>query len=94
MIDLALWLIGPVRRVSATLAPVLPDARLDGVATLQLGFDPPTIGTLVASWILAGGFPGIRIRVHGAKGLEAPVVFLVVFSQQQNRFSMLDRTYW
>ncbi len=69
VIDLALWLIGPVRRVSATLAPILPGARLDDVATLQLAFDPPAIGTLVASWVLTGGFPGIRIRVHGSKGL-------------------------
>ena len=69
VIDLALWLIGPVRRVSATLAPILPGARLDDMATLQLAFDPPAIGTLVASWVLAGGFPGIRIRVHGSEGL-------------------------
>ena len=39
------------------------------MATLQLAFDPPAIGTLVASWVLTGGFPGIRIRVHGSKGL-------------------------
>jgi predicted dehydrogenase len=69
VIDLALWLIGPVRRVSAMLAPILPGARLDDVATLQLAFDPPAIGTMVASWVLAGGFPGIRIRVHGSEGV-------------------------
>ena len=69
VIDLALWLIGPIRRVSAMLAPVLRGARLDDVASLQLAFDPPAVGTLIASWVLAGGFPGIRIRVHGAEGL-------------------------
>ena len=69
VVDLALWLIGPVRRVSAMLAPVLPGARLDDVVTLQLAFDPPAIGTLVASWVLAGSFPGIRIRVHGSEGM-------------------------
>jgi predicted dehydrogenase len=69
VIDLALWLIGPVHRVFAILAPILAGARLDDVAILQLAFDPPAIGTLVASWVLAGGFPGIRIRVHCSEGL-------------------------
>jgi len=48
---------------------VLPGARLDDIATLQLQFDEPAIGILVASWVLSGGFPGIRIRLHGSAGL-------------------------
>jgi predicted dehydrogenase len=67
-VDLALWLIGPIRRVSASLTRVLPGARLDDIATLQLQFAPPTLGILVASWVLPGGLPGIRIRVQGAEG--------------------------
>ena len=59
----------PVRRVSTSFARVLPGARLDDIATLQLQFDPPAIGVLVASWVLSGGFPGIRIRLHGSAGL-------------------------
>jgi predicted dehydrogenase len=69
VVDLAGWLVGPVRRVSTSFARVLPGARLDDIATLQLQFDPPAIGILVASWVLSGGFPGIRIRLHGSAGL-------------------------
>jgi 1,5-anhydro-D-fructose reductase (1,5-anhydro-D-mannitol-forming) len=69
VVDLALWLIGPVERVSTTLSRVLPGARLDDFATLQMRFAPPTTGLLVAGWVLAGGFPGIRIRVHGAEAV-------------------------
>ena len=69
MVDLALWLIGPIHGVSAALSRVLPGARLDDIATLQLKFAEPTTGLLVASWVLAGGFPGIRIRVHGSEAL-------------------------
>lgn len=69
VVDLAGWLVGPVRRVSTSFARVLPGARLDDIATLQLQFDEPAIGILVASWVLSGGFPGIRIRLHGSAGL-------------------------
>jgi 1,5-anhydro-D-fructose reductase (1,5-anhydro-D-mannitol-forming) len=69
VVDLALWLIGPVQRVSSALARVLPSARLDDIATLQLEFAQPTIGTLVASWLLRGGFPGIGIRIHGSEAI-------------------------
>jgi predicted dehydrogenase len=69
VVDLAGWLVGPIRRVSTSFARVLPGARLDDIATLQLQFDAPAIGTLVASWVLSGGFPGIRIRLHGSAGL-------------------------
>jgi predicted dehydrogenase len=69
VVDLALWLIGPIHGVSAALSRVLPGARLDDIATLQLKFAEPTTGLLVASWVLAGGFPGIRIRVHGSEAL-------------------------
>lgn len=67
--DLASWLVGPVREVSANLATVLPGARLDDIATLQLRFAEPAIGILVAGWVLTGSIPGIRIRLHGSEGL-------------------------
>src|SRR5262249_33483298 len=35
VVDLALWLIGPIRRVSCRLSGVLAGARLDDIATLQ-----------------------------------------------------------
>lgn len=70
VVDLALWLMGPVEGVAAMTAQVLPGARLDDIATLQLRFRAaPAIGTLVASWAMAGGFPGIRIRVHGSEAV-------------------------
>jgi 1,5-anhydro-D-fructose reductase (1,5-anhydro-D-mannitol-forming) len=69
IIDLAQWLIGPIREVVASSTRVLSGALLDDIATLQLRFDQPTIGTLVSSWVLSGTFPGIRIRLHGSEQL-------------------------
>jgi predicted dehydrogenase len=73
-VDLAAWLVGDVQAVSTSLAYVHPDARLDDIATLQLRFAGKAIGTLVASWVLAGGFPGIRIRLHGSEALAEAVL--------------------
>lgn len=70
VLDLCLWLLGPVTDVSAHLITVLPDAKLDDIATLQLRFASGAAGTLVSSWLLTGGFPGIRIRLHGSLGLS------------------------
>lgn len=69
VVDLAGWLMGPVRRVSARLQMIRPDAKLDDIATLQLEFKSGASGMLVASWVLDGGFPGIRVRIHGSKAL-------------------------
>ena len=74
VIDLAGWLAGPIEAVHAALARVLPDARLDDIATVQLRFRPPAIGLIVTGWVLSGGSPGIRVRFHGSEGLaEAEV---------------------
>jgi predicted dehydrogenase len=67
--DLAAWLCGPIARVPASLQRIRQDARLDDIATLQMEFASGARGLLVSSWVLTGGFPGIRIRLHGAKGL-------------------------
>ena len=69
VLDLCLWLLGPVSAVSSHLVKVLPQSRLDDIATLQLRFASGAAGTLVSSWLLTGGFPGIRIRLHGSRGL-------------------------
>ncbi len=69
VVDLANWLLGPIMRVSSTLQRVLPGARLDDIATLQMTFASGASGLLVASWVLSGGFPGIRIRLHGSQAL-------------------------
>lgn len=66
--DLAQWLIGPISRVSSHLSRVLPGARLDDIATVQLDFVGPCAGVLVCGWVLAGGIPGVRIRLHGSEG--------------------------
>ena len=68
-IDLADWLVGPIGAVSTSLARVLPGARLDDIATLQFRGRTPVTGVLVASWVLAGSIPGIRVRLHGSEGL-------------------------
>jgi predicted dehydrogenase len=69
VLDLCLWLLGPVSAVSSHLVKVLPHSQLDDIATLQLRFASGAAGTLVSSWLLTGGFPGIRIRLHGSRGL-------------------------
>jgi predicted dehydrogenase len=69
VIDLANWLLGPIARVSARFQKILPNARLDDIATLLFEFRSGATGTLVASWLLDGGFPGIRVRLHGSKAL-------------------------
>jgi predicted dehydrogenase len=69
VIDMGAWLLGPIARVSASLKRVLPGARLDDIATLQLQFENGTTGLLISSWVLSGGFPGTRIKLHGARAV-------------------------
>src|SRR5262249_4761482 len=68
VVDRGCWLLGEVDSVSAQFASVVPEARLDDIATLQLRFRSGVLGTLVTSWVLAGAFPGIRVRLHGSAG--------------------------
>lgn len=86
VVDLAEHLVGPVAAVSTTLAPLLPNARLDDVAVLQLRFANGAAGTLVASWLLPGGFPGIRIRLSGS---EATVSVTVDDAAGGERYELL-----
>ncbi len=63
------WLAGPIEAVHAALARVLPDARLDDIATVQLRFRPSAIDLIVTGWALGGGSSGIRVHFHGSEGL-------------------------
>lgn len=69
VLDLCQWLLGPIVSVSADLVRVLPDAGVDDFATLQLRFARGASGTLLCGWVLAGGYPGITIRLHTSAGL-------------------------
>jgi predicted dehydrogenase len=69
VVDLTAWLAGPVREVSTSLTRVLPGARLDDIATIQIRLAGPAIGVLVCGWVLSGSIPGIRVRLHGSEGL-------------------------
>ena len=69
VLDLCQWLLGPIASVSADLVRVRPDAGVDDVATLQLRFARGASGTLLCGWVLAGGYPGITIRLHTSAGL-------------------------
>ena len=69
VIDMGAWLLGPIARVSTSLKRVLPGARLDDIATMQLQFENGTTGLLIASWVLSGGFPGTRIKLHGSRAI-------------------------
>jgi predicted dehydrogenase len=73
-LDLAAWLAGDVTAVSTSFARVRAGAALDDIATLQLRFAGGAIGTLLASWVLSGGFPGIRLRLHGSRLLAEVVL--------------------
>jgi predicted dehydrogenase len=90
VVDLAAWLVGPPRGVSTSFTRVLPGARLDDVATLQLRFDPPAIGVLVAGWVLSGSIPGIRVRLHGSCGLGEVVLGETIPGGQTYRRYRLD----
>jgi predicted dehydrogenase len=92
VVDLAGWLVGPIREVSANLTRVLPDAHLDDIATLQLRFDAPAIGVLVSGWVLTGSIPGIKVRLHGANGLGEAVLSESVPGGQVYRRYRLDGT--
>jgi predicted dehydrogenase len=63
-----------VTAVSTSFARVRDGAGLDDLATLQLRFAGGAIGTLVASWVLSGGFPGITLRLHGSRLLAEVVL--------------------
>jgi predicted dehydrogenase len=90
VVDIASWLVGPLRAVSASFTRVLPGARLDDVATLQLRFDPPAIGVLVAGWVLSGSIPGIRVRLHGSGGLGEVLLSETIPGRQTYRRYRLD----
>lgn len=69
VIDMGAWLLGPISRVSSSFKRVLDGARLDDIATLQLDFVSGAQGMLIASWVLSGGFPGTRVKLHGSEAV-------------------------
>ena len=74
VVDLGCWLLGPVADVTASFATVIPDAALDDIAAVQVRYASGALGTLLASWVLPGGFPGIRVRLHGSAGTAEVVL--------------------
>lgn len=90
VVDLAGWLAGPVQEVSTSLTRVLPGARLDDIATLQMRLAEPAIGVLVCGWVLSGSIPGIRVRVHGSEGLGEIEMSQTLASHQVYRRYELD----
>lgn len=69
VIDMGAWLLGPISRVSSRFKRVLAGARLDDIATLQLDFASGAQGVLITSWVLSGGFPGTRVKIHGSEAV-------------------------
>ncbi len=69
VIDMGAWLLGPITRVSSSFKRVLKGARLDDISTLQLDFANGAQGLLISSWVLSGGFPGTRVKLHGSKAV-------------------------
>jgi predicted dehydrogenase len=88
-LDLGCWLLGPVTDVATNFARVLPGARLDDIATVQLTYASGAIGTLVAGWVLTGSFPGIRVRLHCSEGLaEAQLDEWIPGGERYTRFAL------
>jgi predicted dehydrogenase len=88
VVDIAGWLAGPVQAVSTNWTRVLPGARLDDIATLQLRLRAPAIGILVSSWVLSGSMPGIKVRLHGSEGLaEAELSQTIPGGQAYRRYA-------
>ena len=69
IIDMGAWLLGPIKRVSSNFKRVLAGARLDDIATLQMDYDCGAQGMLISSWVLSGGFPGTRVKLHGSEAV-------------------------
>jgi predicted dehydrogenase len=90
LIDLAAWLAGPIEEVHASLTRVLPGARLDDIATMQVRFGGPAIGVFVSGWVLSGSVPGIKIRVHGSEGLAEVEMNETLHGWQAYRRATLD----
>jgi predicted dehydrogenase len=90
VVDLAGWIAGPIHEVSTSLTRVLPGARLDDVATIQMRLTGPAIGMLVCGWVLSGSVPGIRVRVHGSEGLGEVEMSQTVIGHQVYRRYDLD----
>jgi predicted dehydrogenase len=90
VVDIAGWLAGPVESVSTSMTRVLPGARLDDIATLQLRLASPAIGILVSGWVLSGSIPGIKIRLHGSEGLGEVELSASVSGEQAYRRYRLD----
>ena len=88
VVDIAGWLAGPVEAVSTSWTRVLPGARLDDIATLQMRLRAPAIGVLVSGWVLSGSMPGIKVRFHGSEGLaEAELSQTIPGGQAYRRYA-------
>lgn len=68
VLDLDRWLVGTPTELSARFLYATERSRLDDVAVVQLVHANGALGTLATGWVLAGGFPGIRVVVHGSLG--------------------------
>lgn len=90
VVDLAGWVAGPVQEVSTSLTRVLPGARLDDIATIQMRLAGPAIGVLVCGWVLSGSIPGIRVRLHGSEGLGEVEMSQTLHGHQVYRRYELD----
>jgi predicted dehydrogenase len=90
LIDLAGWLAGPISGVQSSLGRVLPGARVDDIATLQLRLREPAVGVLVSGWVLSGSIPGIKVRFHGSEGLAEVEMSQTIRGGQAYRRATLD----
>lgn len=65
-IDLALWLMGPIKTVTAKTATIVKRIEVDDNAVMLLEFASGALGYIEAGWTSKPGFTGFE--VYGTKG--------------------------
>jgi len=79
LVDLMRWLGGDFRAVASTMKNFVPERQVLGMSGRQkiliedatvalVEFDSGAQGMLQSSYIAVGNYPGVEIRVYGAKG--------------------------
>ncbi len=100
-IDLALWLLGPVKRVQAMARTLRWDIRVDDNAVLLLEFaDGKALGYIEVGWTSPSGFAGIEVmgdrgsivqNHHEALALTTGTASADVRKQPKFRTRVIDR---
>ncbi len=84
LLDLALWLNGPIQELSAMLKTFVPGRDVDDAAILMARFANGSVGTLEATRYGTGNRNRNMFEIHGSKGA------LVFNLEDMNRLQFFD----